>query len=417
MDGLSNNPLLQPAYVTKVVDSIIPDTESFALTQEVPFRTQENEMVVVDVRQMMGGMTMAVHPGAESPIIEQRGVQQWSFMPAHFREKVLLSENDVKVIRRLGTASELERAQERITKILADLRMRVETRMEWSKWQMVYGSLAIDQPDVKFSIDYKIPTEFKPTLTGGDRWDQATSDPLEDMMNWIELYRDESTDPAFFQYNVKVEKLLLLNTKIRTLRDALFTGQPNMGNLTRDNLAVVINAYTGMQAKVYDKGYFFVLNLTSPITPVSTSFTVGENPGLVIGDIVTVIHKTGERVGRQRITLSGVTGTTLTHAAIGGAVTYPMGSEVRIKKHFIGDKSFIVRGVLPPGATGGRDWAEFISTNNVYGPGGIENPSPGIFSKVLVKNDDDPPRIEIIQGVSGLPVLYWTTINVIATTY
>jgi hypothetical protein len=92
-----------------------------------------------------------------------------------------------------------------------------------------------------------------------------------------------------------------------------------------------------------------------------------------------------------------------------------VGSEVRLKKHFIKDDSFIIRGALPAGTSGGPNWAEFISTNHVYGPGGIMSPTPGIFSKVIVKDDDDPPKIEVIAGVNGLPVLYYTTINVVAT--
>lgn len=414
MDGLEQNELLRPAYITKVLDSIYPDPSQYALTNEVPVVTQEGEMVVVDVRHQMGGMTQAVAEGAESPIIEQRGRAQWSFQPAHFREKVLLSEKDVKAIRRLGTASEVETAQQKMTEILGDLRMRVETRIEWAKWAMVYGTLSVAQEDVQFSIDYKIPSEFTPTLTGADLWSAATSDPVSDMVDWLEVYRDEGTVPEYFQYNLKVEKELLMNEKIRDLRDSLFVGQANMGNLTRKNLSVVLNAYAGMEGRVYDKGYYFTFKITSAITNISTTFTVNENPGIAIGDTIVVQQK-GEPLTRVKIAVTNVSGTTITHAAIGGSTTFAVGSWGRAKKHFISDASFIIRGSVPPGTMGGTNWAEFISTNHVYGPGGIMSPQPGIFAKTIIKSDDDPPRIEVIAGVSGLPVLYHPTVNLVAS--
>jgi len=415
MDVLANNPLLQPVYVNKVVESIIPDTADYALTQEIPMTTQETEFVVVDVRKMMGGMTMAVAEGAESPIIDQRGMNQYAFQPAHFREKILLTEKDTKVIRKLGTASDLERAQATMARMIGDLRMRLETRIEWCKWQMMMGSLSVSQPDVSFTIDYHIPTHFKPTLTGADLWSAGTGTPLDDILDWLDLFRDEGTIPKDFMYNAGIEKVLLKNTQIRTIRDSMFVGQPNLGNVTRDNIQAVFNAYGALPINVYDKGYFHVQGTTSVITNVSVTFTVDENPGYQIGDIVTLVHKNGEHTGRVRITLTGVSGTTLTHAAIGGTVTYPVGSEIRLKKQFIDNDKFIIRGQLPAGTMGGTQWAEFVSTPHVYGPGGLMAPTPGIFMKTIVKDDDDPPRAMIISGVSGLPVAYYTTVNVIAT--
>jgi hypothetical protein len=415
MDSLANNPLLQPAYVNKVLDAIIPDTADYALTRDIPMVTQDTEMVVVDVRQQIGGMTMAVAEGAESPVIDQRGAHQYAFMPAHFREKVLLSEKDTKVIRRLGTASELERAAERVARIVGELRMRLETRMEWAKWQMLYGSLTVDQPDINYTIDYHVPTHFKPTLTGTDLWSDPASDPMQDWLDWLELYRDEGTIPQYFQYNASVEKALLLNQTVRQLRDSLFSGQSNPAQLSRSNIMQIFNAYTGMPVQIYDKGYFFIEGTTSALAPAGTSVTVAENPGFAIGDVVTLVHKNGERAGRVRLTLTGVVGVTLSFAALTGTVTFPVGSEIRVKKHFLADDKFIIRGALPAGTTGGQNWAEFVSTPHVYGPGGLMNPAPGVFMKTVIKDNDDPPRAMIISGVSGLPVMYHTTVNVIAT--
>jgi archaeosine-15-forming tRNA-guanine transglycosylase len=294
--------------------------------------------------------------------------------------------------------------------------MRLETRMEWCKWQMIFGQLDITQEDVQFSVDYKIPTEFKPTLTGADRWNQTTADPLDDMIEWNMLYRNEGIEVDFYQANLAVEKQLMQNTKIRTIRDTFFVGGANGANMmSREILGKIIMSYSGTPYQIYDKGYYFKMKLETPITTVSTSFIVSENPGVITGDIVTVVHKSGELAGTVRITVTP-TGLSFAHAAIGGSVTYPAGSTVRIKKQFIPDNKFIVRGRLPPGTTGGQNWAEFVSTPSPYN-GGLLNPTPGPFGKTVIDDDGDPPKCYVVSGIYGLPVLYHRTTNVIATVF
>jgi len=417
MEGLSNHPLLQPAVVTKVVDSIQIDADQYPLSTEVPFITQEGSKVVIDVRQRMGGMTMAVAPGAESPIIEKRGVQQDQFSPASFREKVLLGEKDVLNLRKLGTASELQTAQETVTDILGQLRYRVENRIEWLKWAMIQGTIAIAQKDVQFTVNYGIPSFCLPTLTGADRWNQITGKPLTNILTWLEGYDQESPDPWYMTYNGHMENMLLLNTEIRELRDSLFTGQSDPSMLTRANIQQVFDAYAGLPIRVNTKGYWLVAGTTAALAPGATSIAVDDATGYATGDIVTVVHKDGTRSGLIKLTLTSVTGNALGFAALGGAITYPMGSEIRVKKPFIPSNKFIIRGQLPPGTTGGTNFAEFISTNHVYGPGGLMAPVPGIFSKFLNKAEDDPPSLQMLMGVTGLPVLYWPTTNIVATTF
>jgi len=411
---LSQHPLMQPAYITKVIDEIIPDSSEFMLTNEIPTETQETHVIIVDSEQSIGGMTQAVARGAESPPVEYYGRYQMTFTPAHFREKTTLSEADVDVVRRIGTASEFERAQQRMARIINGLRMRVETRLEWLKWEMMKGTVTINQPDVQFTVDYGIPADFTPTLTAGDRWNQTTADPLDDMMEWLDLYRDNGIDPDHFVFNQAIERLLMRFDGIREIHDTFFvSGVEGSKIMGTEVLTRIIHSFTGIPYKKYDKGYYFKMVLKSEVTAVSTSFVVSENPGVVNGDTVTLTHMNGPRAGQVTIPLTSVTGTSFGHAAIGGTTTYPAGSEVRIKKRFLEDDEFIVRGRIPPSATGGPNFAEMIMVPSAYN-GGLMNPQPGIFSKTVVDDDGDPPKAELIAGFSGLPVLYHPTTNVVA---
>lgn len=416
MDDLKYNELLQPAYITKLIDEILPDSSEYALVDDVPMETQETEQIIIDIRDNIGGMTNAVSFGAESPIVEHRGRAQASFQAAEFREKTLLSERDLQVVRKQGTAAELERAEDRMLEIAAGLRMRLETRIEWCRWQMLFGRLIINQEDVQYDINYKVPTEFKPVLTGTDLWSAiATADPIDDMLNWVDLYRDEGQEPEYFMFNTAVFKLLLQNAKIRELAEGYFVNNPVSDNLmNKEILGKIITAFVGYPFKVYDKGYFFKMKLETPITPTSTSFVVSENSGVVANDYVTVVHKDGYSLNSSARVQVTPTGLSFAHTAIGGTVTYPVGSTIRTKKRYLPDDTFVIRGSLPPGTTGGQNFGEFISTPSAYN-GGLMDAQPGPFGKTVVDNDGDPPKAYVLAGIRGLPVMYHPRTNVVAT--
>jgi len=413
MDDLKTNPLLQPAYITKLLDEIIPDTSEYFLSTVIPMVTQETDKVIVDVRDNIGGMTQAVARHAESPLVEFRGQSQFEFAPAFFREKVVLGERDLKSIRKIGTATDFARARDRIAEVVGGLRMRLETRVEWCRWQMILGSLTISQTDVQFSVNYGIPLEMRPTLTGGDLWSAiGTADPVDDLIEWSYLYRDFGYDPEYGILTRYLQKLLLQNTKIRELAEAHFTSTGN-AMMNTERLNEILKTFAGIPYKLYDKGYYLKVKLETPITPVSTSFVVSENPGIVANDTITVVHLNGSRFATAKIIVTP-TGLSFAHAAIGGSITFPAGSTIQIKKRFLPDNKFIIMGRVPQGTTGGTNIGEFVSVPSAYN-GNLENPVPGPFGKTVFKNDDDPPKIEVISGIYGLPVHYHPACNVVST--
>jgi hypothetical protein len=120
--------------------------------------------------------------------------------------------------------------------------------------------------------------------------------------------------------------------------------------------------------------------------------------------------------GTVKITVTP-TGLSFAHSAIGGTVTYPVGSTVRIKKRFIPDNYFLIMGAVPPGTTGGTEFGEFITIPSPYTEGGILNPAPGPFGRVDVEDKADPPKVSVISGIYGLPVNYHPDANLIASVY
>lgn len=417
MDALLNNPFLQPQYVNKLMQGIPVDDSMYALKDSIPFTTYAGDKVVVDVEYSMGGMTQAATRGAESPIVEQIGASQFEFKPALFREKVALSEKDIHAIRKLGTAGEVQTAAERVAKTVKALRHRIEARIEWSKWEMIRGSLSIAQNDIQFTVDYNVPAEFTPTAA--DLWNTTNGDPVVNMQEWEALFESEASEPEKYYFNKVVMRALLQNEAIRTLRDSLLSGQSDPRMISVGNLDLILKQYIGdREYQVYDKGYPIVAKLETALGSATTTFSVDDATGIEDGDVLKVIHAQSGYAGLAYVTVSGApSGNSITIAAGHGqaGLTFPIGSIVTIRKKFIKDDEFIIMGAIPPGTIGIDTWAEFISTNHYYGPNGLDEPQQGMFIRVDNKVKGDPPTIEIVSGVYGLPASFVQTNNVVAT--
>lgn len=419
--NLASHPLLQTSNIIKVVKEMEIPQSDFILGNEVPVREIQEHRVAVDVRKGAGGMTQAAASGAESPTVSFYGASQYEFEPAEWREKAILGQKDLYHLRKLGTKQEVQSAQEIITNHLSDLMMRLNTRLEWARWQALRGRLTATGKDLSFDVDYKIPADMQPALTGADLWTASTSDPMDDILEWNEKYRDLMASPQGYWFNARTLRIIMQSSKIRTLRDALFTGQANLGNLTPGNLQAIFNAYAGVPYTSFDGGYYEITDLASPVAASATTLTVRDASQFAANDLLTIIHRDGDIVGRERLTVDSVNTTTnvITVDAPGvvRSAGFPAGSTIRAKKYFIPDGTFIIKGQLPASIEGGPNWAEIISTLHPYGPGGILSPEAGIFAKPVIHEDSDPPRVELIVGIKGLPIVYHRDVNVIASVY
>lgn len=416
LSSLANHPLLQTDNLMKVIQEIEPDQGSYLLAGEVPIENINETRITVDVRTGAGGMTQMAQPGAESPTVSFYGNGQWSFDPAEFREKVILTPKEMYSLRKLGTKQEVEAVQAIIARHVGDLRMRLETRMEWLRWQVLFGQLTITQKDLELNLDYKIPSDMKPTLTGGDLWSASTADPMDDVLEWLEKFRDISANADHFAFNGKTHRQIMQNAAIRDLRDAFFTGQSSSSMLNKDNMREIFKAYCGIEYKVYDGGYSEITDLTSAVASAGTSLVVRDIGTIAVGDSIHLIHKDTQMTGRVRCAVTAVVASTktITIAAPGANIAYPAGSRIHAKKFFIPDSKFIIRGKLPPSTEGGTNWASIISTLHPYGANPMV-PTAGIFAKTNIHDKDDPPKVELIAGFNGAPVMYHPDTNLIAT--
>jgi hypothetical protein len=386
----------------KIIDEIPPQTETFRGQEIMPLVTQPGPRVEWDIRKPLGGMTQAVARGAESPVIHRRGVGQISFEPAHFREKVILGESDVTTLRKLGTWEQRSTAAELIAEIMIDLNARLETRIEWMRWQpIVNNSLTINENKVQFVLSYLIPTRQLPTAS--PLWSvTATADPIEDIQTWLRLARGSGAKPKKFWFNTKCQQYLFRNARILSLIDRVFSaGSAGTGLMSLEVLKSIFKTYIGnYEYEIYDAGYNVISYTTVAKSGTITTVVVDDATGLVAGDVFQIAA--ADESAEENLTVSSVSGNTITVPSTALVGTFPVNSMIRCYKTYIPDNVFIIELEFPPGS---GPSGEVISVDAVYGQGNLMNPRPGKFAETIFLNKD-PKQIEIICGINALPVLY-----------
>ena len=410
MDALVNSSLLSPRYLMKVIDDIPDQTETYRGQEMFPLVTQPGPKVEWDIKRPLGGMTQAVARGAESPVIHRRGVGQASFEPAHFREKVILGESDVTTLRKLGSLEQRETAAELIAGIMIDLDARLETRIEWMRWQpIVNNSLVINDNKVQFTVNYNMPSRQRPTAS--PLWSStATADPLSDIQTWIRLVRGAGCKPKKFWFNTQCQQYLFQNARILSLVDRIFNSG-NVGLMSMEVLGTIFKTYIGQyEYEVYDAGYNLVTYTEQAQAAGSvTTIVVDDATGFVAGDICQL--SAADESAEENVTIASVSGNTINFTGSTVSGTYPTSSMLRTYKTYIPDNVFIIECEFPPGS--GPN-GEVISVDAVYGQGSLTSPKPGKFAETIFLNKD-PKQIEIIAGINALPVLYRKRGYIVAT--
>lgn len=138
-----------------------------------------------------------------------------------FNEKKAVDEATRHFIEKIGEFDE-PYGEQMLTDELADLVRTVQNTKEWARWYAVTrGKLDIVQEDpaLRISVDYGFTATHKPELSGANRWNQqATSQPLSDLLGWRRLIsRDSGLTPGRAFMTSYGMQYLVENDNIQTL--------------------------------------------------------------------------------------------------------------------------------------------------------------------------------------------------------
>jgi len=107
-----------------------------------------------------------------------------------FSEKEFISANDLKDMRAFGSVTATELLKERIGDEQADMRTSVDLTREFMAVKALSGQV-VDK-DGAVLVDYHLPAEHKPTLTGTALWTDDASDPVKNLRAWKKLISQQA---------------------------------------------------------------------------------------------------------------------------------------------------------------------------------------------------------------------------------
>lgn len=136
------------------------------------------------------------------------------------KHKIPIKASHMLLLRRPGTLNE-KYANQMVVDYAARVSDGVDFRIEWLKMMALTGAINyIDlEEGIQFNLDFGFKGSHKPALTGTNKWtDYVNSDPLSDIMTWIDLITDDGGAPADkLILNFKTLRHVLNNQKLRDL--------------------------------------------------------------------------------------------------------------------------------------------------------------------------------------------------------
>lgn len=281
--------VLDPYFLTEVVRNLRTDTSQFMgaqiLTGGADLKPELGLTIEYDVTYDETGMTPPTSLNDPSPIRKSTIVDHKSFTNQEWREKKVIDRQKLATLRAPGNDLERMWGMDYMVQQMIDLNTRLETRLEWMRWQVTTGSLVIPATSEKPSItlNYNVPSANKPTA--GILWSSVdTANPIKDIDLWKLLFRGTGARPFKIVVNQKVDNMLKQNAMVQNLLRNLY----GRDVLAADSLKSIMAAQLdGLQYEVYDGGYLDDSGTFMPFIPDNACIIVGKGMTGNMMDLVT----------------------------------------------------------------------------------------------------------------------------------
>jgi hypothetical protein len=281
--------VLDPYFLTELVRNIRIDITKFQgaqiLTGGADLKTELGQTIEYDVTYDDTGMTPATQMNDPSPIRAKQKVDHLNFTNQEWREKKVIDRAKIAVIRAPGTNIERLYAEEYMTDSMVELNQRLETRIEWLRWQALTGTLnipaTVNMP--ARAVNYNVPGSQKPTAA--TLWSTtASANPLQDIDNWKLLFRGTGAVPKKIVVNQKGDSYLKQNTAIQNLIRNLYGRDLVAADTLKEAIKTTLD---GLEYIVYDGGYLDDSGVFNPFIPDNACIIVGEGTTGNLMDLVS----------------------------------------------------------------------------------------------------------------------------------
>lgn len=181
--------LLQPTVLRGVVQKL-QTPENLAMLSTIPQTPWPYPTAKWDVIKGSRNIAKPNVPNSEAHIVPKLGISQETASFIYLREKKVFEPTTIHWVRTPGDIA-ARNAEAAVLREVTDLNTRFDNFAEYCIWKALSGTLTLDYPDVKATIDYKYPASHKPTVSTS--WATATPAQIrDDVTAWKRLISRDS---------------------------------------------------------------------------------------------------------------------------------------------------------------------------------------------------------------------------------
>lgn len=266
-------PMMFPSTkeITHVVRNRAIDPTRFIGRSFCPIREVYSAEIEFDVIEASAGMTPAHNLGADPKLTKLSGMKTKKVGTGYWKETKRVDEKELLYARAAGSYNERAGRMLVIEKSM-QLDDRLETRIEWLTWQpLVNGKVEINENGVKYTAAYDIPNKNMPVPT--KKWSDPTADILQDLNDYILLFRGTGAKATKAYFNYKVAGYLAANEGIKELLKN--TNYSSFLSATNISQAMKL-FYPEIDFVIYDEGYVDVKGEFNSFIPDKKFLLVGQ---------------------------------------------------------------------------------------------------------------------------------------------
>lgn len=274
--------------ITHIVRNRAYDSSLYIGATFCPLQNEYVTQIEYDILEPAYGMTSAHVLGGDVKNVEVPNMGTKRFGTAYWKEKIRIDE--AKLLNARAAGSYNKRAgRELVMQAALQLDTRLETRMEWLRWQTVTnGKIVVTDNNINFTVTYGIPGNNRIDISGDAtrKWIASTADPLSDIDDWLKLFRGSGAHAKTVYLNSDTAGAMAKNQTIRDLlKQCNYAGMLSSSNITQA-LRILFPKLTFV---IYDGGYLAEDHSFNMFIPDGTLVLLGEYTGEKLMDFVTTL--------------------------------------------------------------------------------------------------------------------------------
>lgn len=274
--------------ITHIVRNRVVDPSTFRARSFCPITPEYVLDIQYDVLAPSYGMTRAHNVGSNPATTNVPVMSTQRFGTAYWKETLTLNEKELLYARNAGSYHQ-RAGRDLVVQRALHLDTRLETRLEWLPWQvLVAGQIAINDNNVSYTVTYGLPAANKPDLSGdsANKWSAATCNPVDNINDWVALYRGSGAKPKTVFMNQITAKYLTRSTAIQNLlKNTIYVKNLGVTQMP-DVLKMLI---PNLDFEIYDGGYLDETKTFQPFIPDGRVCMIGDYTGEKMMDFVSTI--------------------------------------------------------------------------------------------------------------------------------